>query len=86
MHNIVKSRRCTLYKKLSAKVADPASLLFYTPIGKLKDKQTKLRIVSSDRDAYLQYLRVKVGVHVVHDYSIAVNQLSNLFARFILHH
>ena len=34
----------TLYKKPTTEVADPASLQFYTPIRKLKDKQTKLRI------------------------------------------
>ena len=55
------------------------SFKFHNPIRKLKDKQTKLRIVSSDASVYWRYHHGKVGVQVVHNYSIAVNQVSTLF-------
>ena len=44
--SIHKTKIFTLYKKLAAKAAGPTSLLFYTPIRKLKYQQTKLWMVS----------------------------------------
>ena len=60
-------------------------LVLDTPNQKIKNKrkihtlykkQTKLRIVSSDRVVYLQYHDMKVAVQVAYSYSIAVNQVS----------
>ena len=59
----------------------PCLTLVIHPIRKLKDKQTKLRIVSSDRSVYLQYHHVKIGVQVVQTYSIALNQVTILFRK-----
>ena len=39
--------------------------------------------MTSDRGVYLQYHRVKVGVQVVYNYSIAVHEASILFCKFL---
>ena len=78
--SITKTKNCirTIQKTCNqsvTKVAGPASLQFYTPLSKLKDKQINLWIVSFDRDVYLRYYHVKVEVQVVYNYSIAINQV-----------
>ena len=60
-------------------MAGPVPLQFHTRIRKLKEKQTKLRALSSDKGVYQQYHLEKVWVQVVYNYSIAVNQVSTPF-------
>ena len=66
-------------QKTCHQVGKPCLALVIHLYRKLKDKQTKLRFVSSGRSVYLQYDHVKVGVQVVYYYSLVVYQVSTLF-------